>query len=213
MTFTLYDATIPNFQQTIGATIGLIDKAEAFCADTGITTKALVDAKLADDMLPFGYQVKSVCGHSIGAIKGVREGLVSPDLLPWPTDLAGLKAALTSAQSDLAAVSPDEVNAFVGNDMAFVFGERRMEFTAEDFLMSFTMPNFYFHATAAYAIMRAQGVKIGKMDIDSNRGIPASFQIMAIPTVLVFKGGKVVKKFQGLTSESVIASSLEAAAT
>ncbi|MEK6701369.1 MAG: thioredoxin [Planctomycetota bacterium] len=54
-------------------------------------------------------------------------------------------------------------------------------------------------------------VKIGKMDIDSNRGIPASFQIMAIPTVLVFKGGKVVKKFQGLTSESVIASSLEAA--
>jgi uncharacterized protein len=164
MTFTLYSATVPNFLQTIGATIGLIDKAEAFCADTNLDPVALVDAKLADDMLPFGYQVKSVCAHSIGAIKGVRTGVFSPDLSPWPTDLAGLKAALTSAQSDLAAVSPAEINGFTGNDMAFAFKERRMEFTAEDFLMSFSLPNFYFHATTAYAIMRLKGVKIGKMD-------------------------------------------------
>ena len=164
MTFTLYDATIPNFQQTVGATIGLIDKAEAFCTETGLEPSALVNAKLADDMLPFGYQVKSVCAHSIGAIKGVRAGVFSPDLSPWPTDLAGLKAALTSAQSDLAALSTDEINGFVGNDMAFAFKDRRMEFTAENFLMSFSLPNFYFHATTAYAIMRWKGVKIGKMD-------------------------------------------------
>jgi uncharacterized protein len=164
MTFTLYNATVPNFQQTIGATIGLIDKAEAFCAETNLDPVALVDSKLADDMLPFGYQVKSVCAHSIGAIKGVRAGVFSPDLTPWPSDLAGLKAALTSAQSDLAGITPGEINAFVGNDMAFAFKDRRMEFTAEDFLMSFSLPNFYFHATAAYAIMRGKGVQIGKMD-------------------------------------------------
>ena len=164
MTFTLYNATIPNFLQTIGATIGLIDKAQAFCADTNLDPVALVDAKLADDMLPFGYQVKSVCAHSIGAIDGVRAGVFSPDLSPWPADLPGLKTALTSAQSELIGVSTDEINAFVGNDMAFAFKDRRMAFTAEDFLMSFSLPNFYFHATAAYAIMRAKGVKIGKMD-------------------------------------------------
>lgn len=164
MTFTLYDATIPNFQQTVGATIGLIDKAEAFCADTGLDPADLIVAKLADDMLPFGYQVKSVCAHSIGAVEGVRAGLFSPDLSPWPTDLAGLKAALTSAQSALAAVTPDEINDLVGNDMAFAFKDRRMEFTAENFLLSFSLPNFYFHATTAYAIMRMKGVQIGKMD-------------------------------------------------
>jgi uncharacterized protein len=164
MSFTLYDATIPNFQQTLGATIGLMDKAEAFCADTGLDPAALVDAKLADDMLPFGYQVKSVCAHSIGAIKGVRAGVFSPDLTPWPTDLAGLKAALTNAHGELENISPDEVNGFVGNDMAFAFKDRRMEFTAEDFLMSFSLPNFYFHASTAYAIMRMKGVQIGKMD-------------------------------------------------
>ena len=164
MSFTLYDATIPNFQQTVGATIGLIDKAAAFCADTGLDPTDLVGAKLADDMLPFGYQVKSVCAHSIGAIEGVRAGVFSPDLSPWPTDLAGLKSALTSAQGELEAVSPDEVNGFVGNDMAFAFKDRRMEFTADNFLLSFSLPNFYFHATTAYAIMRWKGIQIGKTD-------------------------------------------------
>jgi uncharacterized protein len=164
MTFTLYNATVPNYLQTIGATIGLIDKAEAFCAETSLDPVALVDSKLADDMLPFGYQVKSVCAHSIGAINGVRAGVFNPDLSPWPTGLAELKTALASAQSELAGISPDEINAYVGNDMVFAFKDRRMEFTAENFLMSFSLPNFYFHATAAYAIMRGKGVKIGKMD-------------------------------------------------
>jgi uncharacterized protein len=164
MAFSLYDATVPNFQQTLGATIGLIRKAEAFCAESGLDPARLVDAKLADDMLPFGYQVKSVCGHSIGAIKGVRARVFSPDLSPWPADLAGLKAALTSAQGELDNVSPDEINGFIGNDMAFAFKDRRMAFTAENFLLSFSLPNFYFHATTAYAIMRGKGVKIGKMD-------------------------------------------------
>jgi uncharacterized protein len=164
MTFTLYDATVPNFLQTVGATIGLIDKATAFCAETGLAPTDLVGAKLADDMLPFGYQVKSVCAHSIGAIKGVRAGVFSPDLSPWPTDLADLKSALTSAQGELEAISPDEINGFVGNDMAFAFKDRRMEFTADNFLLSFSLPNFYFHATTAYAIMRWKGVQIGKTD-------------------------------------------------
>lgn len=164
MAFTLYDATVPSFQQTIGATLKVLDKAGAYCAETGLDPTALVSSKLADDMLPFGYQVKSLCAHSTRAIAGVRTGVFSPDMTPWPTDIAGLKAALTDALGELDAVSPDELNGFVGRDMAFVMGERRMEFTAEDFLMSFTMPNFYFHATTAYAILRSKGVKLGKMD-------------------------------------------------
>ncbi len=164
MTFTLYDATIPNFQQTIGATLGQLTKAESFCADTGVDPVTVMETRLADDMLPFGYQMKSVAAHSIGAIRGVQAGLFSPDLSPWPTDFAGLRAALTAAQSELEAIAPDEVNGFGGNDMAFAFKDLRMEFTAENFLLSFSLPNFYFHATTAYAILRSKGVPIGKMD-------------------------------------------------
>jgi uncharacterized protein len=164
MSFTLYDATIPNFRQTIGAAINLLDKADAFCSETGIESCDLVGAKLADDMLPLGYQVKSVRHHSLGAIEGVRAGAFSPDMKPWPTDVAGLKTSLVETLAALEAITPDEVNGFVGNDMAFVMGERRMEFTAQDFLMSFSLPNFYFHAATTYDILRWKGMKIGKLD-------------------------------------------------
>jgi len=164
MTITLYGATIPAFQQALGAVAGLLAKAEAHCADTGQDPAALIDAKLADDMLPLGYQVKSVTVHSIRAIEGVRAGLFSPDTTSWPRDFAGLRAQLETTIASVDALAPDEVNGFVGRDMAFAIGERRMEFTAEDFLLSFTIPNFYFHVTTTYAILRANGVAIGKRD-------------------------------------------------
>jgi uncharacterized protein len=164
MSFSLYDATVPSFLQTLGAAVRLLTKAEAFCAEKGLEPAALIDTRLFADMLPFGYQVKCIAGHSIKAIEGVRAGSYSPDRSAWPTDFAGLTALLTEAQSALEGVNPDEVNGFVGQDMAFVMGERRMEFTAEDFLTSFSLPNFYFHATTAYDILRAQGMPIGKLD-------------------------------------------------
>lgn len=164
MTFSLYEATVPSFQQVLGSVAGLLDKAEAFCAATGLDPAALIETKLADDMLPFGYQVKSVTTHSIKAIEGVRAGVFSPNMEPWARDIAGLKAQLADTAAAVDALTAEEVNGFVGGETAFVFGERRMPFTSENFLMSFTMPNFFFHATAAYAIMRMKGVKIGKLD-------------------------------------------------
>jgi uncharacterized protein len=164
MTMSLYSATVPAFQQMLGSVSGLLAKAERHCADAGHDPAALIDAKLADDMLPLGYQLKSVTVHSVKAIEGVRAGSFSPDMTSWPRDFAGLRAQLDATRQAIDALTPEEVNGFVGRDMAFVFGELRMEFTAEDFLLSFTMPNFYFHATTAYAILRAQGVKVGKRD-------------------------------------------------
>lgn len=164
MSFSLYDATVPSFLQIVGAVSGLVSKAEAFCAEKGLDAATLIDAKLADDMLPLGYQVKAVSVHSIKAIEGVRAGIFSPDRSAWPTDFAGLTAQLAATHAALEAVSPDEVNGFVGGDMVFNLGDFRMEFTAEDFLMSFTMPNFYFHAATAYDILRAQGMPLGKRD-------------------------------------------------
>ena len=74
----------------------VLDKAEAHCAETGIDPDELLKARLADDMLPFGYQVKSCAAHSIGAIDGVRAGVFSPDMSPWPTTFEGLRAAITA---------------------------------------------------------------------------------------------------------------------
>jgi hypothetical protein len=115
-------------------------------------------------MLPFGYQVKSAVAHSVGAIAGTRAGSFSPDMTPWPTDFAGLHAAVRGAIAELQAIDRDTFDALAEADTHFVFGQTRMPFTGANFLLSFSQPNFYFHATTAYAILRAQGVKIGKRD-------------------------------------------------
>jgi hypothetical protein len=164
MAFSLFDATIPNFLQGIGAVRGLVGKAEAFCAETGTAPEEIIGARLIDDMLPFAYQVKSVAVHSQGAIEGVRKGQFSPDMSEPPASFAAMIERLDAAKAALEAVERDEVEQFIGRDMAFVLGERRMEFTAETFLMTFSTPNFFFHATTAYAILRGKGVAIGKRD-------------------------------------------------
>ena len=134
MTFSLYAATIPSYLQIVGAVDALVDKAVAFCAETGTSENDLIMARLVDDMLPFGYQVKSVAEHSIGAIEGVRAGNYSPDTGPFPMDFAGLKAKLAHAQAFLTALDPAEINGFIGRDMRFEFRDLRLNFTAENFL-------------------------------------------------------------------------------
>ncbi len=164
MAFSLYDAMVPSWQQILGSLSGLLDKAQAHCLEKQLAPEAIIGARLASDMLPLGYQIKAAAGHSIGAIEGVRKGAFSPDRLPWPDSFDGLRELLASASGALALVDPAEVNAFVGRDMRFEMGDFRIEFTAENFLLSFSQPNFYFHATTAYDILRAQGLAIGKKD-------------------------------------------------
>lgn len=164
MPATLYEAVIPSYLQTLGAVKGLLGKAQAFCAETGSDESELIGARIHQDMLPFSYQVKSTAEHSAGAIEKLRVGLFTPSLAPPPTDFAGLHDKIDGAIAMLKGIDATEIDGMVGRDMAFAFGERRLEFTAENFLYSFSLPNFYFHAATAYDILRMKGVKIGKSD-------------------------------------------------
>lgn len=164
MAISLYDATIPSQLQILRASAALIAKAEAFCGERGTPPQDIIQARLAEDMLPFAYQVKSIAVHSMGAIEGVRRGTFGPDTTPPPSDFAGLSGRLADAIAALEAIEPAEIESFVGRDMQFAFGERRLDFTAENFLLSFSQPNFYFHATTAYDILRWKGLPVGKRD-------------------------------------------------
>jgi hypothetical protein len=164
MSFSLYAATVPSYLQILQVVSGLIVKAEAFCTHKGLAPHELIQARLAEDMQPFAYQVKSTAVHSLGAIEGVRRGVFSPDTTPPPDTFAALKARIAATLAALEAVQASEVDAFVGRDMRFAFGERHADFTAENFLLSFSQPNFYFHASTTYAILRWKGLPIGKRD-------------------------------------------------
>lgn len=164
MPFSLYDVTVPNFRQTLIAVSGLVGKAEAHCAAKSIPPAEFISACLIEDMLPFSYQVKSTVTHSVGALNALSRGVFSPDVTPPPDSFAALKDKVTSALAALDAFTPGDINAHEGRDMRFEFKEFRLNFTAENFLFSFSIPNFYFHATTAYDILRHKGVAIGKRD-------------------------------------------------
>ena len=164
MTFSLYEATIPSYRQILGAIGGLLDKAEAYCTEQKLAAEEIIQARLAPNMLPFAYQVKASTTHSLGAIEGVRKGVFSPDMTPPPQTFAALKTAISETLAALEAIDAAEIDAFLGRDMRFTFGERQVNYTAENFLLSFSQPNFYFHATTAYDILRWKGLPLGKRD-------------------------------------------------
>ena len=114
MTFSLYAATIPSYQQILGAMSGLLVTAETFCAEKHLAPEEIIAARLAQDMLPFAYQVKSTAVHSLGSIEGVRRGVFSPDMTEPPQTFAALKARIAATLEALAAVTPAEVDGFIG---------------------------------------------------------------------------------------------------
>jgi len=163
MAFSLYDATIAPFLQVLGATGGVLEKSLKHFTEKGIDPAEVVETRLAPDMLPFRFQIVSAAHHSRGAMEAAKNGVFTP---PGKTELgyAGLQALVSDAHKELSALTPDAVNALVGRDVTFRVGERTMPFTAEGFLMSFSLPNFFFHATTAYDILRHKGAPIGKRD-------------------------------------------------
>lgn len=164
MTYSLYAATVRPFLQILGSVEDLVGKAEAFCSDRNLAAADLIQARLAPDMLPFSYQVKSTAEHSIGAIEAVRAGFSTPSLERPPDSFAALRQKVGSAKQALEAIDPAEIDGFMDRDVRFEFKTMRRDFKAPDFLTSYALPNFYFHATTAYGILRNKGLPIGKKD-------------------------------------------------
>ena len=164
MSFTLHSATVPTFQQILGAVAGLIDKAEAHCRAQALPAEELLQARLAPDMFTFAHQIKATVAHSAGAIEAVRKGVYTPDLSPPLDTFAALRQQIEGGIAVLAKVTPAELEARLARDTRFEFKDTVMPFTSADFLFSFALPNFFFHATTAYDILRWKGVQIGKRD-------------------------------------------------
>ncbi len=164
MAFSLYDATVANYLQILGAVGGLLDKSLTHFHDKGIDPADVVETRLAPDMMPFRFQIVSVAHHSRGAMAAAKNGVFVPPSGRPDLDFAALQSLVTEARDELSGLTPDAVNALVGRDVAFKLGERTLPFTAEGFLMSFSLPNFFFHATTAYDILRHKGAPLGKRD-------------------------------------------------
>ena len=164
MATSLYDMSVPSYLQLLGGMANVMQKGADYCAENNMDLDDIVSTRLRDDMAPFTFQIISVKHHSLGAIEGLERGGLNPPPSIEGLDYAGLQGLVQEAITGLEAVDKGAVDALSGKDMYFRMGDFELPFTTENFIMSFSLPNFYFHATTAYDILRMVGVPIGKMD-------------------------------------------------
>jgi hypothetical protein len=162
MATSLYDLSVASYLQTVAAVGGVLDRGLKHCGEAGTDCNDLVGVRLFDDMAPLSFQIVSVAHHSVGALAGVKSGVFQPPTATPPGDYAGLQKMVADAEAALKALTPDEVNSWEGKDVVFQLGDMKLPFTAEGFILSFSLPNFYFHAATAYDILRMKGVPLGK---------------------------------------------------
>lgn len=166
MATSLYDLSVPTFLQTTTATAGFLDRAATHCAGTGTDPDDFVNARLFADMAPFHFQIEAAWHHSVWGVEALRTGEFAPPALVGPVPFAGLRAMIGSAVTALEAFTPGEIDEHAGRVLDLQIGPRRLAFTAETFILSFSLPNFHFHAVTAYDILRNRGVPLGKRDYE-----------------------------------------------
>ena len=160
----LYDLSVGSYLQTLGGVAGFLQRGLDHFRDNGVDPDEIVAARLCGDMLPLSFQIVSVAHHSLGAIEGVKHGEFGPPRRSPPTEYAALQKLVADTMEELKTLTPEEVNSLHGRDVIFKVGDYTAPFTAENFLMSFSLPNFYFHAATAYDILRWKGAPLGKRD-------------------------------------------------
>jgi hypothetical protein len=166
MATSLYDLSVPTFLQTVSAVAGFLDRAISHCARTATDPDDLVHARLFDDMAPFHFQIEAVAHHSVWGLEAVKTGVFDPPALVGAMPFADLQTMIDRAKAALEAFTPDEVNGWACRDLDLQIGPRRLAFTSETFILSFSLPNFHFHAVTAYDILRTRGVPLGKRDYE-----------------------------------------------
>jgi len=159
MSFSIHQASAPVFTRALTNLSAMIDKALA----AGVTETTLLEARLAPDMHPFPRQIQMASDSAKGAIARLA-GVEPPSMPDTETTIAELKARIAAT---IAYVNSIEAAAFDGaedREIVLKFPQGEMKFTGCDYLTGFVLPNFFFHITIAYALMRAGGAPIGKMD-------------------------------------------------
>lgn len=162
MAISFYDASVGSYQQVVAAMAALLDKAATHFPEDEVA--ALPAVGVHPDMLPLRFQIRSVRHHSMGAIEGVRSGVFRPPGKGPENGYADLQAILATTRDELATLDRDEVEALASREIVFEKGDLRLAFTAENFLLSFSLPNFHFHAATAYDILRMKGMPLEKRD-------------------------------------------------
>jgi hypothetical protein len=164
MAISMYSASVPTFQHMLRNLSHLLDKGEAYAQARKFDPSALMTYRLAPDMLPFTKQVQIACDAAKNGVARIS-GLEAPKFEDSESSFADLKARIEKTQAFLATVTPEALDGTEDKEITFPVGrDKTRTMKAEAYLKHWTLPNFFFHITTAYAILRHNGVDLGKVD-------------------------------------------------
>ena len=163
MTISMHQALVPPALQMLSALAAVLEKAEASAAARKIEPGVLLQSRLYPDMFPLVRQVQV----ATDAVKGGAARLAGVPVPSWPdieASFEDLQARLKKAMDYLKSFKPAQIDGSEERAISFTAGSRQMNFKGQGYLLGWVFPNFYFHVTTAYAILRHNGVDLGKRD-------------------------------------------------
>ena len=168
MSLSMYQASIPVFIRGLTVLSGLLEKGRAHAAETGVGD-GMIEARLAPDMLTLAGQVQRASDTS--KLSGQRlGGPAAPAMADTEATFADLLKRTADTVAYLQTIEASHLENSENKVIELNLGpDRKIEFAGADYLLSFALPNFYFHVTTAYAILRNQGVSVGKLDFLGGR--------------------------------------------
>ena len=163
MAISMYQASIPQFTKMLTNLSNILKKGEEFASAKGIDGKVLVEGSLAPDMFPLSKQVQIACDQVKNGMARLA-GVEPPKFEDNETTFAQLQDRIAKTIAFANSLKPAQIDGTEAKEIKFSIKEWSFEFVGEQYLLTWIVPNFYFHITTAYAILRHNGVEIGKMD-------------------------------------------------
>ena len=163
MAISMYQASVPQFVKMLTNLSNILKKGEEFAGTKGIDSAALVEGCLAPDMFPLSKQVQIACDQVKNGMARLA-GVEPPKFEDNETTFAQLQDRIAKTIAFANSLKPAQVDGTEAKEIKFSIKEWNFEFVGEQYLLTWIMPNFYFHVTTAYDILRHNGVEIGKSD-------------------------------------------------
>ncbi len=163
MSISMHKASAPLYLRMLGNLDQLLEKAEANAKERGFDANLLVTSRLAPDMKPLSAQIQFASDTSKGAMARLSGG-TPPAMADTETTIADLRTRIANTIDYIKSVPASAVDGSEDREIVLKFPNGEMKFTGLAFLTGFAIPNFMFHVTTAYAILRHNGVPLGKQD-------------------------------------------------
>lgn len=163
MPLSMSQASVSIFTQQLAALSAILDKAIAHCQAKGIDPKDLVDARLAPDMFPFARQIQIATDQAKGAAARLS-GREIPKFEDTEQTFEELKARIAKTLAFIGSVPAGEIDGSEERDVTIPVAGQPRTLKGQLYLLRSSLPNFFFHVTTAYDILRHKGVEIGKRD-------------------------------------------------